>query len=100
MVAVKNLNVYKEEIFRRGEARLQKRKRTRRRALLACLPLLLCGVIVGTVVLRPYLLGRGAIEAPDDGEVVLVPGTVQKPARLITVRSEKDGIMPLDYRPT
>lgn len=96
MVAVKNLNVYKEEIFRRGEARLQKRKRTRRRALLACLPLLLCGVIVGTTVLRPYLLGRGAIEAPDDGEIVLVPGTVQKPARLITVRSEKDGIMPLD----
>ncbi len=96
MVAVKNLNVYKEEIFRRGEERLQKRKRVRRRVLFMCLPLLLCGVIVGTVVLRPYLLGRGAVETPDDGEMVLVPGTVQKPARLITIRSEKEGIMPLD----
>ena len=85
-MAMKDLNEYREEIFRRADARLKKKKAIRRRVLFVCLPLLLCGVIVGSVLLRPYLAGRNVVDTPKTD--------VRASARLIAIRSEREGLLP------
>ena len=85
---MKDLKEYREEIFRRADARLKKRKTVRRRVLFVCLPLLLCGVIVGSVLLRPYLTGRGVVDTPK--------ADAWASARLISVRSAGEGLLPTE----
>ena len=87
-MAMKDLKEYREEIFRRADARLKKRKTVRRRVLFVCLPLLLCGVIVGSVLLRPYLTGRNVIDTPKTD--------AWASARLISVRSAGEGLSPTE----
>lgn len=47
---MKELEIYKAEIFRRSEETIKKRRQNRRRLLLCCIPVCLCAVI-GTAVL-------------------------------------------------
>ena len=69
--------------------RVKKRKTVRRCTLFVCLPLLLCGVIVGTVLLRPYLTGR-------DADALVVPEQINEATepRLIAIRRESEGLIP------
>lgn len=55
---MKNLEIYKAEIFRRSEEKIKKRRQNRKRLLLGCIPVCLCAVI-GTVVL---------LQSGDNGE--------------------------------
>lgn len=67
---MKNLEVYKQEIFRRSAQRIQKRRRVRRWAVTLCIPLVLTLTLVLPTLLEPEVAGDAPMEIESPNETV------------------------------
>lgn len=67
---MREINEYKEEIFRRSKAKLQKRQKMRQRILTWCLPIAICLAAYSAITLLPAVSSKNGASESADGIVI------------------------------